>query len=497
MKPRLSRHIAQFRRLIQPVPLCIVAVYLLGALVVPSNKFFFGWSSLLVLALFAATRSVELTLLYAYLPLSSLQIGQLYVFQAIPAYLLRSPLYPEGKRMFFTFSPFLALLYTSIFVTVLQILRYRTHLKLPLAMVFYLLAALCQLYSAMRSEFNPTLSVMHVLTTVGTLGWLITVRTGVMRAPAAVRRKVFYTLFFLLSGLVMFESMLILGQYFKRGTLGLLIEQTEVIPYFGAGADENALQFRPVGLTTHANVLADKHIAFLFALLLLGHTLTVDAATARRSMIRAATMLTVSLNILIIIISQSRSAYLALLVGIGFLGVLYRTVTLRVIGLARDQINRHKLLFLISLVALVFVVVDRSLHTLYSFGESGGVTTRELLVREAQELIVKFPLWGVGPGLFVQAAYQHNPWGVMKYFPEPVHNGFWLLAAENGLLASLLYLAAIASMLWRLFKGSGTLAYRNIIISGILATVVIMLLHPFVSVLPLSIVFLMLIPGVL
>lgn len=463
-------------------------IFYLGSLLVVNNKVFFVWSCLYILVLFYYCRSYWLVLLYAYIPFSSIRIGQLYTFEIIPAYILNHPLYPEGQRVFFTFSPYIVLLFSGMAGLILNSIYRRGKMGLNMVIVFYLGAGVFQLISAMNSEFKPFYSVLLAITSIAGIAWIIVVRSELGLLSPKVFRKVITTFFTIIILSLVFESLITIVQYIKRSTIGIHIEQTEIIPYFGGGADENPLQFRPVGLTSHANILGEKTASLLWGIFLLSSYLIRESKGMKRKKIIYATILVGFCSLIVIILSQSRSVYLGVLAAIVVFAVLQRNILNRVIQYGLQIMRNYPLLTIMITIFSTLLIADRFWYSLYSFGNSGGFTTRALLVNEAWMLFQRFPLFGVGPGMFIQAAFEQNPLGVMKYFPESVHNGLLLLLVENGTLAAIMYFLAVATLVWKIMSVGIYKANTAIIAGSIIMSVVIMWFQPFILTLPFSIV---------
>jgi hypothetical protein len=87
----------------------LTVAFLVLSLLMPGVKYYFLLSALYILALFLISGSWEKTVIFGFLPLAIYFVGQLYVFRVIQPEELNHPLYPDGRSMYFKFTPFLVL----------------------------------------------------------------------------------------------------------------------------------------------------------------------------------------------------------------------------------------------------------------------------------------------------------------------------------------------------------------------------------------------------
>jgi O-antigen ligase len=276
--------------------------------------------------------------------------------------------------------------------------------------------------------------------------------------------------------------MLATAQYIKRSSLGIKIESTTDLPYNGVGADEDSSQVRPVGLTSHANILAfDVMNTWLFGFLL---WITLEKRQKKR--MGKKLVMGFLCATLTIILTQSRSVYLGWL--IVCLALIWKSDTFMIDaqGILK-LIKRFKPIILACIPVITYLVITRALFTLESFNPQAGGGTRDFLIREAQQLILKNPVFGVGAGMFIPAAFEQNVTKVMSYFPESVHNGFLLLISEGGFITFSIYVCGLSSLIW-IAKKNGYRALFLATIVAILANSIVMLFQPFAGILPLAVI---------
>ena len=162
-----------------------------------------------------------------------------------------------------------------------------------------------------------------------------------------------------------------------------------------------------------------------------------------------------------IFLTFSRSAWLALAVGIIFLGVAIWPRTARSESEQPARQSFIKLLLIFSLAGIVFASVNhKNFSTRFDAGkrlEQKSISERSLYFNQARE-IIKENFWlGTGAGNYTLAVFQStfafasadkkneikNP--IWQY--QPVHNVFALIWAELGIVGLILFLAILVLLL--------------------------------------------------
>lgn len=459
------------------------SLFFATSVVIPNNKLFFVLSALYVSFIFFLKKRFDLTVLYCFIPLMLYGIGQEYAFNIIPAYVLKHPLYNEGRNLYFTFSPHTVLsLSACIWLGINLITNNKERIFSWLEVLFITLFGL-QIISATRTHFLPIFSTLEVLGSSFVFCYVLIFKRYTQSIEEKQKKIFIVTLIALVTISIVFQSALAVGQYLKRSPLGLQIEVVNELPYFGAGADEDSSQVRPVGLAPHANILAFG----ILNLWLLSFFLWLSLDTKQKARVLSVLELGFFASTLTITLTQSRSVYIAWL--IISLGLLWHNKLINK-NLKKNIfmiIRRIKFLIIGIVPPVMYVLTTRLLYTLNSFNPHAGVGTRELLIEEAFEVINRNLVWGVGSAMFIPAAFKQNVTGIMNYFPEAVHNGFLLMIAENGVIFFVFYLLAIWLLLKRVYFGGDTLLKAFATLT-ILALYTVMLLQPFSAILPLSII---------
>lgn len=465
----------------------VTALYLLGSVFVSSHKLFFIVSSLYFILLYFFTGSIKKTIIYAFLPFWLLRVGRAFTFQIIPGEFIESPLYWEGRSLGLEFSPFFVLVITSVIVMFAQIFDKKHKLYVPVYFVFFLILYVFHFISAGDSLHLAGLSFLYTILEFSFLVWALILLQVLIGLSQKEKNRLLVTIFLILVSLVFLEGGVVLLQVIKRSTLGLGIEKVISIPSFGAGAEENPIQFRPIGLNYHANALANWHVALLFSIFMLWFRIKKFIPQNISSFLITTT---VGLSLFILLLTLSRSAYLAIFIPIGIFALLGRETLTKTVEFLKRYLADFKLPILLILIYLSFIIPDRILGTLYSFTETGGFTTRGEQISEAMQLFRSFPLFGVGIGMFIPALFLFNPGGSVRYFPENVHNGFVLFLAERGVLAAIVYLFGLYLLIRSLIKFELSKEIKLLAVSGIIGNYIMMLFQPFVNTLPLNVLIL-------
>lgn len=270
-------------------------------------------------------------------------------------------------------------------------------------------------------------------------------------------------------------------QYVRRGVLGLNIEGTRSVAPFGFGPDENPLQFRPVGLTYHANMLSGRSVALLYAMMLMVNVLSGKRGGRKMKYL---SWFGIALCVFTIVLTQSRIGYASIVLPLAGLVFLHKATVSSLFHELYKKASPYLLYFVPFIALASFILTDRLLYLQYIFAESAGWKTRLLLIQEAIKLIVRYPWLGVGTGMFIPAAFNEQRYenipdiSIMRYFPEGVHNGFLLLAAENGIVSLLVFIGILFLIGRELVIGRFTFTTKSFIIAGIIANLIFMTAQP-------------------
>lgn len=429
----------------------ITALFFVLSSLSGSHKIFFALSTAYFLALVITTSSIQKTILYAFFPFRLLHVGRELIYSVVPSYAIMNPLYwGEDRYLRLEFSPYTVIGALAIIVLLFRITRRPQAFHVPSFLLFLLLSYALHLFSAILSPYNQWLSLMLTIQELLPVVWLCLAVITLRSFTSQIRKRVLVVLCLIFASMIIFETFITVVQTMKRSTLGLSIEKTVTIPSFGMGADEDASQFRPIGLSYHANSLASWQVTILPAFILLWlYVRSVIPTTKANSLL----VITLASSIITILLTLSRSAYLGLVVvGIMLLGAYLKRLT----GILRNILGRFnkigiftRLPFFLLVGYLILIVGERALLSANTFSDAGGFSTRKEQTGEALQIIGAYPVFGVGIGMFIPASYSLFPNGVMRWFPEEIHNGFLLYLAERGIVATIIYIVGVIILLKR------------------------------------------------
>jgi len=429
----------------------ITALYFVLSAVSGSHKIFFALSTIYFVTLVITTSSIQKTILYAFFPLRLLHVGRELMYSVVPSYAIMNPLYwGEDRYLRLEFSPYTVVGVLAIVVLLFEIIRRPQAFRVPAFLLFLLLSYALHLFSAILSPYNQWLSLWLTAQELLPVVWLCLVIITLRSLTPQTRKRVLAVLCLIFASMIIFEAFITVTQTMKRSTLGLSIEKTATIPSFGMGADEDISQFRPIGLSYHANSLANWQVTILPAFILLWlYVRPVVPATEPNSLL----ITTLASSMITIFLTLSRSAYLGFIVaGIMLLGAYAK----RLPGIVQGVFVRFnkigiftRLPFFLLMGYLIFIIGERVLLSTNMFSDAGGFSTRKEQTEEALQIIQAYPIFGVGIGMFIPASYSLFPNGVMRWFPEEIHNGFLLYLAERGIVATTVYMLGIIILLKR------------------------------------------------
>jgi hypothetical protein len=209
---------------------------------------------------------------------------------------------------------------------------------------------------------------------------------------------------------------------------------------------------RATGTSTDSHMLGDFVGAMLpFALVLL--------FTPRlRPLLKLGCLAASAGGLLVVILTLSRTAWIttAVVLPIGVMLILF---------VWRERQVVPALAGLMLVAALVTPFVAETVYDRFANSPYGTISTRFDQFKVAWYIFTMYPLFGVGPANYTDALKSYDYIGMVDISPEsgeltqellPAHNGFFLHAAEVGVVGLLAYLAVLANVTWRLFSAVRT-----------------------------------------
>ncbi len=146
--------------------------------------------------------------------------------------------------------------------------------------------------------------------------------------------------------------------------------------------------------------------------------------------------------------SLSRSAWLALALGIVFMGTS--------LFFQKNFVDLKKVVSVGVVIAAVFLVMTLGYGKLINVRVEGGtrlenlsLDQREVYLQQAKTLILQKPIIGVGIGNYIPALMKIAP-NKQGWEYQPVHNVLLLIWVELGILGSLSFIGLLTSLFWKL-----------------------------------------------
>lgn len=232
------------------------------------------------------------------------------------------------------------------------------------------------------------------------------------------QKKMKKPIILVLSASVLWQSILIIGQFVRQESLGLWIlgERSFDSATIGiAHAQIAGFQLlRPYGTFPHPNVAA----AFLtiFLLSLLGHN----------GLSRQSKILIWVISVVAIFLTFSQAALLVLAIAAI---ILTRPLRTRLV------------------ISLLVITLLGIFAKLVLAGQIASIAERLTLAQAAFDITAKNPIFGVGANNFIPQLAKLDLYSIAEIrLLQPVHNIFLLILAENGLIGLLLFVALLAAV---------------------------------------------------
>ena len=448
----------------------LTALYLVTVVFVSERKVFFAVSFVFVCGLYYIFRNWKTTLLFGFMILRVLPVGQTYKFlmtgpQDNPA-LFYAGRYQEGRSAFLVLSPAYTIGCALIILSAyLMVKMYVMRRLIPIEFLLLLVVVCLKFVSSLFAQAVPVYSFFHVLEVVMVSAWGIVLFEAAWTGSKIMNRVMYST-----GILSLFEFILVVFQWIRQKPIGLLIEQTRS----GMAQEPSTDFFRVFGSFAHPNLFASELVSIVFLGLLFYFVLK-----------RNFFLIGAIAALVCLILTQSRAALLGLGVGlvplIGFLLWRYKH---EISNVLRKKISVFWSILIVAVMILVTTVFStRVINTfVYSTGEGGGFDVRRELTEEALELIKANPIIGVGYDAFIPVASRLNVTGVMGWFPETVHNAYLQIASESGILAAFMVVLLIGVLVRRVMMSVVSKEIKYSAFGFIVAQAIFMIYHPIDSV---------------
>lgn len=464
-----------------------MTLYILGCLFLPSTKFYFGWSVLLIVIVFILNKSWEKTVFLTYWPLKIYYVGQLYVFRVIEPEELNHPLYPDGRSLYFKLTPVMILAVSMIVSWIIQIVKQRKIINHPI-IVCWLFLVLSRYISAVSMAVKPQwVETFNFIDNLGLLVWCWWGMNFLKKQNRLMKIYYWKYLAWVLKLAIIIGSVLVIIQGFRGSGLGTIVEQSKSLPFYGSSSDEETWLNRPMGLWTHANLAAFYILAQLSAWILIQVKLGLKMKEWFRKWIL--------IPLLAIVWLQSRSTFLGLIPISIWWYLVYRTEIKKAVNKTINYGIQFAFILVIMFLSAI-TVGDRFWNTVTNLGNNSGFVMRHNLVLVAGQVINHHFWSGVGEDNFIPIAFREDISNTVKLFPESVHNGWILLMAEQGLIGVTLwgiFLGTLAIFWWKFTRNNKKM--RWLLFSSLLAQYLAMLFQPFTEILSVNLIMAMLLWG--
>ncbi len=248
--------------------------------------------------------------------------------------------------------------------------------------------------------------------------------------------------------IIYIESFLAIFQYIHGGFVGLPIETAQ------NAASPNQLYafidfpvFRPTGTLSQANILT-----FILAL---AAPFSVFFIISDKFIYKILGIVALLLSVCISIISLSRWGFLTLIFSL-FLSLSFLFFR----KIIRSKINWGIRILSVLTIAIItlfsFQYLFVSRFAYFSFVDS-SFTARMQLITQALYVFSHNVLFGIGGKNFSTYLISHDftPLHISSTFPAPVHNLYFLLLSENGLLTTILFIISSIYLVTTIFNTVG------------------------------------------
>lgn len=215
------------------------------------------------------------------------------------------------------------------------------------------------------------------------------------------------------------ESVLGLGQFMRQAAVGLPIEHSQGTAFY-QGLDEINTLYRISGTFVYHNQLALLTVVLL--ILIIPYLISTAGLSS---------WLIFVLGNLSIVMTQSRSIWIAYVLALFILARFYKT---KLKALSK-KINLRTGVYVLVLMGLATnIIVPRILLSFNSPFAGAGIPIRQEMIQEALEALLLNPWVGYGVGTNEYLLHALFPNGFTAVFPAAVHMAFLQLVLEAGII---------------------------------------------------------------
>jgi O-antigen ligase len=230
----------------------------------------------------------------------------------------------------------------------------------------------------------------------------------------------------ILSGIFL-QSVVSILQFVKQSSIGIPVESFKINSIYYGAPDAVHNLFRVAGTFGQPNQMSLILVAMIAIIL--------PTAVRRRDPLY---VLGVIIAVAVIILTQSRSGWIALISVLICTHIFYKNEIRKLVFF----LGARRVYFFISIALLTTSValVTRITASLNAFYEGAGAPLRVEMVKEAAQAISQRPLAGYGAGTNEPVLLNFFPRGYIYSFPAPVHIAYVQLILESGVVGFLAFL---------------------------------------------------------
>lgn len=410
----------------------ITLSYYMISLLNLNNKTLYLSCLLLWGAYYWRVRDLRLSLVLTGITSLIFNVGKTWEFHLIRPELLKNSEYEKGYSVFLTITPFNILIFFSLCFMIrdwFKDFKFREKFRILLKKSWFVSTTLFFLWPIAGALFSKNIYNLALLFSLQNGLFLIFLLSLIFYKVA------YKQIFYLLGAMAIFESGLVVMQWLKKSTLGLVIEANQQFLSYNQTADQDFFSIRPIGTFSHANELA------LFGAMMVLFFLPVLYLKFKRK--NRLTIIFLISAIVCLIFSLGRSAWVSVFISAFLFFYIVEKHWNQKIIFFRDLTWKHLVAIILVTTLTSLIILPRVIRGLDFFSSGGGLVSRSKLVEESWKISVKKPFFGTGKSLSVLEMLYINPEGVISIFPVPVHNFYLLIMSESGVPTLLFFILMI------------------------------------------------------
>lgn len=358
---------------------------------------------------------------------SVINSGKSYPIQIIAPGFFNQEIFPNGYLLQFTININLILACITLFIFArdgYKKIAYKLTNLDWILLSYYLWRFVSNLVGSQR----PEVSILFYLNSLPILFIYFYIKIYFLKF-----KNLYKFLFSILSAIVVFESLIAFQQYYFKSPQGKSVEIQHDIEFISGTEDELNLQYsyRPGGTFEHANTLA-INMAYWLIFIIAYFIKSRDSKALFILLLGGST----------IAITLSRATWIGMFFSL--LTIFYIVEKVKKIKFELKLTKATILIPLLALPLILFFVGPRAATSAYTFIEdSGGGSFRYEQLIATSQIIALNPIFGVGENMLITKALETLSQSIFNKIALDVHNWYLSLAANNGLMAVLMFLSFV------------------------------------------------------